>query len=174
MDHNSEYWEKKQCQWCGKVFWVRKCYTRRGQGKYCSTSCSIQFRNKYFNPTRTQEVRDKISKNHADVSGENNPMYGVRGKDSPGWIDGRNSSPAGEEAAVWRKVALMSKPPVCEECGKKLSGRDLQVHHKDGYRSNNDIDNLMVVCSKCHNTVLHRYERDENGRFTSRSEVKNA
>ena len=28
----------------------------------------------------TQETKDKMAKNHADVSGKNNPMYGITGE----------------------------------------------------------------------------------------------
>lgn len=33
----------------------------------------------------TKETREKISKNHHDVSGENNPMFGTKGELSPNW-----------------------------------------------------------------------------------------
>ncbi len=38
-----------------------------------------------FGTTHTPETKKKMSRNHADVSGENNPMYGVRGKDAPAY-----------------------------------------------------------------------------------------
>jgi hypothetical protein len=147
------------------MFWVRKCYVRRGNGKYCSTSCGTQFRNKHSNPAKRQEVRDKISKNHADVSGKNNPMYGQSGKAAPGYIDGRNSF----SGNIWRRIALANKDiSTCEECGKPIvSLSDLHVHHKDFDRSNNAIENLEIVHCKCHNNILHPPERDESGRFIS-------
>ena len=33
----------------------------------------------------SEETREKISKNHHDVSGENNPMFGTKGELSPNW-----------------------------------------------------------------------------------------
>ncbi|WP_083910437.1 HNH endonuclease [Effusibacillus pohliae] len=94
-------------------------------------------------------------------------MYGRRGKDAPGWIDGRNRI----KGDVWRKIALTHKPPVCEECGRKTKGRKLHVHHKDKNRKNNDLSNLQVVCSYCHNNKIHKRERDHLGRFTGKEVV---
>ncbi len=101
----------------------------------------------------------KISANHADVSGENNPMYMRRGRDAPSYIDGRNSF-VGEP---YRKKLLASgRKQACEFCG---SVDNLHVHHINGDHVDNDIDNLMWVCVKCHNTKAHKYKRDANGRY---------
>ena len=159
---DSRYWEEKQCKQCGKIFWVRKCYTKRGQGIFCSTSCGTTYRNTVNNPTRDPEVRLKISVNHYDVSGKNNPMYGRRGWTAPSYKDGR-SVILGD---LWRKLALINKPQRCEICGNKPDKkRKLHVNHKDGNRKNNNLDNLQVVCSSCHNNKLHLRKRDKQGRF---------
>jgi len=157
-------WEERQCRQCGKTFFVRKCYTKRGQGKFCSTGCGTTYRNIQADPAKPLEVRAKISANHADVGGRNNPMYGRTGEMAPGWIDGREKL-YGSGAPIWRKVALSKKPKLCEVCGVPLSGRTLHVHHKDKNRANNEIDNLTVACQPCHNNVLHPRKRDSRGRF---------
>lgn len=39
----------------------------------------------------------------------------------------------------------------CEECFKGGELRNpLTVHHIDGRPENNDVDNLIVLCAKCH------------------------
>ena len=63
---------------------------------------------------------------------------------------------------TYRKV----KKDKCELCGSNLY---LCVHHKDGNRQNNSLDNLLTVCKKCHQT--HHLIRDELGRFTRRKET---
>lgn len=151
----------RECKECTKEFFVPPSQVKRGGGKFCSVSCGTTYRNKTNNPAWREEVRAKISKNHADVSGEKNPMYGRRGENAPSWIDGRNSI----SGDIWRKIALINKPPICELCGKEPTGRNLHIHHKDKNRKNNDLDNLQVVCSHCHMNVIHKRERDEKGRF---------
>jgi len=43
---------------------------------------------------------------------------------------------------------------TCSECGVSRDfGIPIEVHHLDGDPSNNDIDNLIVVCKKCHNEM---------------------
>jgi len=39
----------------------------------------------------------------------------------------------------------------CQECGKEPPSVQLQVHHIDGDRSNNEFDNLVTLCASCHN-----------------------
>lgn len=62
----------------------------------------------------------------------------------------------------YRKV----KKDKCELCGSDLH---LCVHHIDGNRQNNSLDNLLTVCKKCHQT--HHLIRDELGRFTRRNKT---
>lgn len=52
----------------------------------------------------SEETRKKMSENHADVSGKNNPNYGVRGKDSPNF--GRHHT---EEAKAKMATAKSGK-----------------------------------------------------------------
>lgn len=152
---------ERVCRQCGKTFLIHNCYLKRGQGKFCSISCGVTFRNLHDNPSSRVEVREKISKNHADVSGENNPMYGKSGELAPCYIDGRSKF----KGETYRKILLAAGiKPICEICG---SVEWLHVHHKDGNHKNNNINNLAWLCVNCHNTVAHKYERDEKGRFIS-------
>lgn len=150
-----------KCKQCEKTFYLFPSEIKKGGGKYCSRSCAMKYRNIHDNPTKDEKVREKISKNHADFSGKNNPMYGRRGKDAPSYIDGRNSF-TGE---TYKKILLASgREQICEECGSK---DNLHVHHRDKNHKNNDINNLAWVCVKCHNNIVHKHLRDEKGRFIS-------
>lgn len=145
-----------ECKQCGTIF---KAYPSRKNPTFCSTSCSTTYRNLTNNPTRNEETRRKISLNHIDVSGKNNPMYGRRGEYAPSYIDGRNSF-TGE---VYRRILKAAKrEEKCEICE---STEKLHVHHVNGKHNDNAINNLMYLCSKCHLNKAHEYARDGNGRF---------
>tara|TARA_R110000868_G_scaffold46247_10_gene152970 strand:+ start:2213 stop:2695 length:483 start_codon:yes stop_codon:yes gene_type:complete len=49
----------------------------------------------------------------------------------------------------YRKQKLKVSENVCEDCGN-CDIDVLEIHHKDGNRSNNDMDNLSILCSNCH------------------------
>lgn len=47
------------------------------------------------------------------------------------------------------------KERKCFYCGYNKKLRELFVHHIDHNRENNNLNNLMLVCRKCHCTVSH-------------------
>lgn len=114
---------KLTCQNCGSDFEVYPYRIKRGNVKFCSTSCGTTYRNKHNNPAKSLDIRAKISANHADVSGTRNPMYGRCGKNAPGYVDGRRIGENGRKlnGDTWRRVALRHKDPICEICGKIIS-----------------------------------------------------
>jgi 5-methylcytosine-specific restriction endonuclease McrA len=149
---------KLKCMQCGKEFETQSCYFKRGgnANKFCSRSCSTTYMNLTNNPSWRPEVREKISKNHADVSGKNNYWYGVKGKDNPNYIDGLVAPPH-------RKIYIRAgKELKCKLCG---SISDIEIHHKDGDHFNNDLENLVALCRTCHHTKAHLTLRDEKGRI---------
>lgn len=118
----------------------------------------MTYRNINDNPTKDIEVRKKISLNHADVKGKNNPMYGKRGVLSPSYIDGRNSL----KGSTYQKIMQINNvKKECKVCG---STKNVQVHHIDKNHDNNDFNNLIYLCSLCH-SKKHNKERDNKGKF---------
>ena len=58
------------------------------------------------------------------------------------WKDGR---------AVYKKIALNHYGRKCMDCGKTDERKKgIHVHHKDENHSNNKLNNLVVLCAKCH------------------------
>lgn len=148
------------CRQCGKEFYAYNYQIARGGGKFCSISCGTTFRNLTNNPTRNAAVRAKIAENHADVSGENNPMYGRRGSLAPAYIDGRASAKL--SAPYQRILWAAGVEKKCAFCG---AVDNIHVHHKDHNHKNNTLENLMYLCVKCHNNIAHKRERGADGKF---------
>ena len=48
-----------------------------------------------------------------------------------------------------RKLAFGNYPPICAYCGFGVP-EVLEVAHVDGNRSNDDIENLAILCPTCH------------------------
>lgn len=62
----------------------------------------------------------------------------------------------------YREKALIHYGHQCEICGDNEDVRLLDVHHIDGNRNNNSIENLMVLCVKCHAKITRGICRLEN------------
>lgn len=152
---------KCTCIMCGQSFYRYKSAIKQGGGKFCSISCATKYRNINNNPTKDEAVRRKISQNHADVSGEKNPMFGKSGALSPNYIDGRTLY-KGER---YRRKLLANTPPEHLKCALCGNTENLEVHHKDGNHKNNEMKNLAWLCKKCHRYIVHEYIRDERGRY---------
>jgi stalled ribosome alternative rescue factor ArfA len=59
----------------------------------------------------------------------------------------------------YRKLALSHYEKKCAKCGYKKITDILQVHHIDHNRSNNDINNLQILCPNCH-SIEHLCKKD--------------
>jgi hypothetical protein len=45
----------------------------------------------------------------------------------------------------------------CTCCGRPAD--DVELHHQDQQRGNNDPDNLRPVCRRCHHARIHENDR---------------
>jgi hypothetical protein len=57
---------------------------------------------------------------------------------------------------AYRRRAFATYPHVCSDCSWDKYSRVLVVHHIDGDHSNNDLDNLKLVCPTCHSVAHYR------------------
>lgn len=107
--------------------------------------------------THTEQTCVKISRNHADVSGKNNPMYGKRGNLHPAWKGGISKENdilrKGLEARVWRVAVFTRDDYTCQACGDRKSGK-LNADHIKPWSTHPDlryaIDNGRTLCEPCH------------------------
>jgi len=54
--------------------------------------------------------------------------------------------------ANYRRIAFEHHERKCAECG---ATEKVEVHHRDGDRTNNDPENLLPLCKR-HHSMLHR------------------
>jgi len=59
----------------------------------------------------------------------------------------------------YREVCLQSKGERCVMCG---ANEDIVVHHLDGDRSNNELENLIPVCREHHAKIHHDHPEVES------------
>jgi len=148
----------KKCKICGREFYTKPYHIKKGWGKYCSIKCrtKAQFKGRWVEcgncgkkiwRTPKDFKRSERNKFFCSVgchcSWENkNVRYGVN---APNWICGET---------VYRDLMRRYKIPYkCARCGIS-DKRVLVVHHKDGNRRNNKIENLERICCNCR-AILH-------------------
>jgi len=70
-----------------------------------------------------------------------------------------------KDSALKRRARQIKKGTKCEICNKE--NKILDVHHKDKKRTNNEDNNLILVCRKCHSDIhkdIHP-RNAQDGRF---------
>jgi len=154
---------KKICEYllCQKEFDANDREVKRGNGRFCSQSCS----SKHF-----ASLKPKPEPNvKCALPLCNQPFYIRPGnlsksksglnfccrahKDQAQRIGGVQEiqpSHYGDGRTKYRNIALRNLPHVCNRCGYDKNVAALQVHHKDHNRENGSLDNLEVICSNCH------------------------
>lgn len=129
------------CQTCNEEFEA----TRKDK-KYC-TEC--------FRKRRIQQVLLSRKKRNPDIEigvGSGNATSNKPGHQNHNWKTGIQG---------YRRLVNKEK---CSLCG---STTQLLVHHIDHNRYNNNLENLTIVCKKCHQT--HHCKRDpKTGRFLAK------
>ena len=115
--------------------------------QYCSTKCASEARKgKKRNPF-TEEHKKKISKNHHNVSGENNPN--LKGGISSEKIKHKNKT--WKQYQKWRKDVLERDNYTCKNCG---SCEKLHAHHIIARKTLPKAEfiraNGVTLCEKCH------------------------
>ena len=59
---------------------------------------------------------------------------------------------------AYRALVLAHFGNKCQRCG---STKDLELHHIDGNRENNNPSNLILLCLKCHRYKFHNWGNTE-------------
>ncbi len=104
---------------------------------------------------RTPTQRKNMSE--AAYRSYENGKIRLAGNLNPSWQGGKSFEEYGAEFDNTLKEQIRFRDGYkCRECGcsQLEAGRQLDVHHKDHNKKNNNPKNLMSLCRKCH-VVLH-------------------
>ena len=75
-----------------------------------------------------------------------------------------------EDRRMWKKwaveTAYESQEGLCAKCGANLEQTSFHQHHEDGDHSNNSLDNLTLLCPKCHHATFG----EDNNPYTAHQE----
>lgn len=143
---------EKRCEVCSISF-----LTRIDQpAKFCSKECSYKSRHKRINLICTHCEKSFERK----LKGLKNSKSGLyfctrKCKDIAQRLGGiKEIQPAHYGTAPFDYRTIFTEF-VCHRCGYKEFDSCVDVHHIDHNRENNDISNLILLCSCCHQ-AYHR------------------
>lgn len=151
-----------KCEVCDKPMYVKPYNLKRVKhGITCSKNCF--------------SIRQRTA-----MKGKNNHQYGLKGKLNSSWKGGKRISTYGYilvSDPTHIRVSNTSNPYVFEHViiveqnytqfdpsyfieykGRIFLSKDYIVHHKDGNRQNNSLDNLLILTKPQH-TLLHNKMR---------------
>lgn len=157
--------------------------TKRGNGKFCSISCSVKYNNKLRRKNQKHNTicaycnisfykpKSKLGnsksglyfccRDHKDISQR---IGGIKEIQPPHYGTSKNIN-----SLLYRKKAFESYPHHCNKCGRNEHINVLEIHHKDRNKTNNNISNLEILCPTCHQ--IHHFV-DKSGRW-SLTKLKN-
>lgn len=152
-----EHWREHRPYW--DQAWLRWEYLLCGKSsseiarQFGVTPANIIYwLKKHGIPRRTtSEVRQL---KYWGASGKDNPMYGMRGKDSPNWKGGCTPErQACYHSAEWHRASLIVRrrdKEICQRCGITSA---LHIHHIASFAITElraEPTNLVLLCQKCH------------------------
>jgi hypothetical protein len=142
-----------RCELCGTVTYVPK--NRLKGRRYCSTSCAQ--RGQRNRVSLVCAHCGKVFERPASKDGRNTKSgltFCSRAcKDDAQRIGGLEEIQPdhyGSGIRNYRVKAFRHYGPRCAVCGYNEYTEMLDVHHKDGDRENNLVENLIVLCVWCH------------------------
>ena len=130
--------KEKNCKYCGTS------YVPTGSSSYfCSDTCRYNY---YKETGKLKIYRDTFNKKAGCMVGVGSGGLTKTGKDNPAYRNGN-----GSYRYYGRKLKESGVP--CNRCGKDLTTANRGAwctHHIDEDRTNNSIENLELLCKRCH------------------------
>lgn len=111
-------------------------------------------------------IRINMARAQVHFEGEMCEECGIRPKSCSGFLTNGQKKYRARCGVCHRarngKPWLRFRGESCDYCGlKPLFSRTLDVHHRDGDKTNNEPDNLDTICASCHREIeglIHELE----------------
>ena len=156
-----------QCKHCKNKFQVLEKELNRGNGKFCSLSCSSKHQKRqskkvqctcYFCNESFYRVPSKLKNSKSGLYFCSRTCKDNAQRLHSGIIPLQPSHYNNGHHIRYRRLAFDNLPHLCALCGYSDNPEILEVHHKDCNRKNNSLDNLQILCPNCH-AVYHLQNR---------------
>lgn len=140
----------RTCEICSKKFEAFPSEIKYRGARFCGRSCASKWK---------ASQRDITGINNPSYGvrrcGKSNPMYGKLGDKNANWKGGRYQRGDGYIRLTIDGVEILEHRYVMEsKLNRKLSTEDI-VHHIDGNPANNSVDNLIIVSREEHGRIHH-------------------
>jgi len=143
----------KICKQCGKAFYQPPCLSRI---KYCSKECYYIAKKGLKQSANWKENISKgVKKNLPSTAWKKGQHFNPKTEFKKGEnLKEKHPNWTGGEYA-YRRIFKRDggNSSFCSKCGEK--DKRIVIHHVDWNRKNNEFENLVAVCDKCHRNI-HR------------------
>lgn len=156
----------KICLNCEKEFEARISEHNRGDAKFCSLTCFRKHRSKHAIPPQPNlicaQCNTRLYRNPSKQKKSKSGFFFCSRacKDKAQRIGGiKEIQPThygtGKGINNYREIAFDAYEHECANCGYNDHKEALDVHHINHDRSDNRIENLVILCVICHR-LIHR------------------
>ncbi len=154
---------KNICLECKNIFYAKPSHIKKGWGKYCSAICRNKgnLKGKIVNCSICNK---KVYKSPLALKRSKSGKYFCNKQCQTIWRNekvfiGENHKNWKYGESAYRRILIDSNiDRVCILC-KTTDKRVLMIHHYDKNRKNNNLTNLIWLCSNCH-YLVHHYKNE--------------
>ena len=160
--------EPRSCEVCKSTFTAPLKEVMRGNGRFCSLKCANSRARADRTPNQTCALCGRAFFKRPSAVSKSGLYFCCRShKDAAQRLGGIKAIQpphygTGEGHQAYRALAFGHLPHRCIQCGYRRVPDVLHVHHKDGDRANNHLDNLELRCPTCH-AEWHYLNREHKG-----------
>jgi len=165
--------KQSKCKVCGKKFSFDDSVQK---GLYCCVKCRYADHSNIIKDSYTPELK-KLRSEHAKEQMKDKKQIEIRQqkcgyKMTDEQREKLSDSKIKNSFTRAKKLIIKERGEFCERCGKDISDWQLTVHHKNGRKWDNDLDNLQILCRSCH-SKLHNQIGKLSSHFAGLATVEN-